>query len=189
MKVVVNLLFYLLFANLTYSQTILLCNKESYVNVSNDTVKQELRAFCSMAGKTGGQEEFTCKKLREIQLYKISDTIAYFVKSNFFTSELLTISLYSKGINPNLKLSKIIVLFYKQYVNVPDTALRDILNTVFCQQVTKKRKPILCNCKVFQSIDKKRVYIHMMNSIENDKYEVTWIIKDRKYFGRIIDEL
>jgi hypothetical protein len=40
---------------------------------------------------------------------------------------------------------------------------------------------------VFFSKDKHRMYIYMVNNEAIGKYEVTWILQDNKYVGRVVD--
>jgi len=44
------------------------------------------------------------------------------------------------------------------------------------------------HCKVYLSKDKKRIYIYMMNGDGAGSYEVTWIIQNKKYKRRVIDQ-
>ncbi len=40
---------------------------------------------------------------------------------------------------------------------------------------------------VYESADKKTVYVYMLNKEGNNYYEVTWIIRDKAYLRRVVD--
>jgi hypothetical protein len=163
--------------------------KENYINVTNDTIKKELGVFCNKAALlTEHDDAVNNLKLIEIPPTKCSDSFILFDKGNFIASELF-IELNLSGMEPNRKLKSIGVIFYKYLLNIPDSAFADITNPVLCTQFTKKGKPLVCDCKVFESVDKRRVYIHLVNGEGSHKYEVTWIIKNWKYYGRVVDQL
>ena len=83
-------------------------------------------------------------------------------------------------------------LHYKYQIILPDSAIAGIINPRFCinPKVNYKiGKATSTVCRVFQSPDKKRVYIYMLNGAGAEQYEVTWVINENKYYGRIIDKV
>lgn len=42
-------------------------------------------------------------------------------------------------------------------------------------------------CSVYRSPDQRKYYIYMLNGEGKGRYEVTWIIQDKKYLRRVVD--
>jgi hypothetical protein len=76
---------------------------------------------------------------------------------------------------------------------LPASAFAGLYEPNFCSEEYhssgkgKQAKPEKQFCKVYQSEDKKRVYIYMKNSSGFDGYEVTWVIENGEYLMRVID--
>lgn len=169
---------------------ILETGKEGYLTVTDSVIKQELGLLTlKSTGIAGGNRAADTKILKEIPLYYCADTVVHFTDNNFFSS-YLGVGVYVSGDRPGLKLTNIVVGYNHQFVYVPETALIDMVNPAFCQpQGGKKERFATQACDVHQSKDRRRIYIHMVNEEEKNRFEVTWIIKDRKYYGRVIDRL
>ena len=80
--------------------------------------------------------------------------------------------------------SVIVIVNNKDTVAVPPTAYADLFHPDF---VYTDGGTIKTHNAVYLSADKKRIYIYMVNSEAIGKYEVTWILQDNKYVGRVID--
>lgn len=87
---------------------------------------------------------------------------------------------------PTTIISSIIVTHFEDTIAIPAAAYMDTYNPVFCKTITSTTAN--CNDAVYISKDGKRLYIYMLNSEDGTNgYEVTWIIADQKYFGRVVD--
>lgn len=157
---------------------------ESFENLPENNIKHEIALFCISAKNCNNI--FPKLKLNEISLKKCSDSYAFFEEGNIYASEII-VTISSKAVGQILLLKSVSFIHYKYGFSLPDSAIKDIIAPVFCTNYTKKGKPISSSCKVYQSIDKRRIYIYMLNGYENNKYEVTWIIQDNKYHSRVID--
>ena len=89
------------------------------------------------------------------------------------------------GTVPTATISSVIVIVNnKDTIAVPPTAYADLFHPDF---VYTDGGTIKTHNAVYLSADKKRMYIYMVNSEAIGKYEVTWILQDNKYVGRVID--
>ena len=86
---------------------------------------------------------------------------------------------------PVSTITAITVLNGADTIRIPATAFFDIYNSVYVYKdkngVQKTRSG------VYFSGDKRRIYIHLVNRDNMDKYEVTFIIQDKKYLRRVVD--
>jgi hypothetical protein len=168
---------------ISYSQNKFL-EREGFEFLVNDTLIREIASF-NKYGSSILKQVYEIK-LEEIQLDKCTDRFARFEKGNIFSSELEII--ISKGKTSSKKIEKISILFGKYWaIYLPDSALVDIYDPILCELSSKKRKYIKTNSKVFYSQDKRRLYIYMQNGQDANKYEITWVVKDKKYHTRIIN--
>lgn len=89
------------------------------------------------------------------------------------------------GTVPTTTISSVIVIVNsKDTVALPPAAFADLFHPEFTYS---DGGTIKTHNAVYQSADKKRLYIYMVNSEAIGKYEVTWILQDNKYVGRVID--
>jgi hypothetical protein len=68
--------------------------------------------------------------------------------------------------------------------SLPDHAIRDVFEPNLCRR-SLVRGRLSCQAMVFRSEDGRRLYIHMFNGRIPSLYEVTWIIRDGRYSGRV----
>jgi hypothetical protein len=80
--------------------------------------------------------------------------------------------------------SVILILNNKDTVALPPAAYADLYHPEFTYS---EGGTIKTHDAVYLSADKHRVYIYMVNNEAIGKYEVTWILQDNKYVGRVID--
>lgn len=160
--------------------------KGNQINNLSDTLKMELSLF-SLNGNSGKITNLFTPHLDEIVLKRCSNDFAYFEKSNIYDN-IVTVEISAIQKNSIMSIDTIYV-WYGRYnvVYLPDIAFQNISNPKFCEKYTKKNKPIASKCKVFRSRDRKRLYIYMLNDEGKNRYEVIWIMKDRKYYGKIIN--
>jgi hypothetical protein len=81
--------------------------------------------------------------------------------------------------------SVIVIVNNKDTVAVPPAAYADLFHPEFTY--VDGSGTIRTHNAVYYSADKHRMYIYMVNSEAIGKYEVTWILQDNKYVGRVVD--
>ncbi len=77
-----------------------------------------------------------------------------------------------------------VIVNNKDTVAIPPAAYADLYHPDFTYS---DGGTIKTHNAVYLSADKKKMYIYMLNSEAIGKYEVTWILQDNKYVGRVID--
>jgi hypothetical protein len=90
----------------------------------------------------------------------------------------------SYGEVPTTTIASVTVIIDKDTVSIPSTALFDLYSPEFTYSdggTTKTR------CGVYFSKDERTMYIYMLNKEAIGKYEVTWVIQDKKYLFRVVD--
>ena len=86
---------------------------------------------------------------------------------------------------PATYISSITVLVGKDTVAIPPTAFFDLYSPSFAYR--DGSGTIRTHNRVYLSPDGRNIYIYMLNDETKGKYEVTWIIQDKKYLQRVID--
>lgn len=87
---------------------------------------------------------------------------------------------------PKEKISSVSYKNGSKSYQLPDSAIHNLYEPNFCNKYESENK-VFCHCKVYQSMDKKRTYIFMLNSDGAGGYEVTWVLEDGKYVRRVVD--
>jgi len=88
------------------------------------------------------------------------------------------------GSVPTTTIGSVMVIVNKDTIQVPPAAFSDLFHPDFTYV---DGGTIRTHDAVFLSADKHRIYVYMVNSEAIGHYEVTWIIQDKKYVGRVID--
>jgi len=89
------------------------------------------------------------------------------------------------GTIPTTAISSVIVIVNnKDTVAVPPAAYADLYHPEFTYS---EGGTIKTHNAVYLSADKHKMYIYMVNNEAIGKYEVTWILQDNKYVGRVVD--
>jgi len=189
----------ILLANLTFSffcygqenilVTNIIENHESLLNLENSLIKGDILLFSITGSSMIKTDSFPRPELLEIPLRKCTDNYVYFSKKGGIRSTTISVSIESDVGEPNRSIKEVRYIYYKFQVILPDSAIRDIKVPEFCAIGKINEKTNIHCCKVFQSKDKKRVYIYVINSEGANQYEVTWVIQNNKYFTRVIDKL
>jgi len=159
---------------------------ESFLFLSDGIIKNEIASFSLKAQNSSGNFQKT--RVNEITLKKCSNSYVFFEKGNIWASEI-TVSIESENVALKPRIKEVLLMHYKFGFFLPDSAIKDIYDPIFCLRCTKREKPIASDCRVFQSEDRRRLYIYMLNGYKSNRYEVTWVIQDSKYYTRIIDLL
>lgn len=89
------------------------------------------------------------------------------------------------GSIPTTTISSVnVILNNKDTVAIPPAAYADLFHPEFTYS---EGGTIKTHNAVYLSKDKHRMYIYMVNNEAIGKYEVTWILQDNKYVGRVVD--
>jgi hypothetical protein len=161
-------------------------NPESWVHVQDTVIKKEVAQFCHSGASQRSHGETAGAALLPIALKRCNDTFAYFDRGSLYSIELI-VHIYLTRTAATRQIEKIDMIFYKTRLVLPESALKGINGPRVCTQFTSKNRPVTADCKAFQSADKRRVYIYMLNGEGQHRYEVTWVVQDRKYLTRIVD--
>ncbi len=86
---------------------------------------------------------------------------------------------------PKNTITSIIAIIESDTVVVPAAAFIDLYEPKLFYTDAKGNKKTFCN--VYRSLDKRKYYIYMVNGDGTGRYEVTWVIQDKKYLRRVID--
>ena len=90
----------------------------------------------------------------------------------------------SFGVVPKTGIQSITVLINKDSVQIPEAAYADIYNPSFSYSDGGTLKTLNA---VYVSNDNRTIYIYMLSKDTAGSYEVTWVIRDKKYLRRVID--
>ena len=85
---------------------------------------------------------------------------------------------------PKHNIASVQVKIDNDSIAIPPAAYFDLYNPAFTYTDGDKLKTF---AGVYQSADKRKIYIYMFNRDELGSYEVTWVIQDKKYLRRIVD--
>jgi hypothetical protein len=88
------------------------------------------------------------------------------------------------GTMPGTQINSITVVVDKDTVAIPSTAYFDLYNPNLTYAEGGNQKSYN---GVYLSPDKHNIYIYMLSRDPNGSYEVTWVIKDKKYLRRVVD--
>lgn len=85
---------------------------------------------------------------------------------------------------PDEAIQSVTLIEGKDTVAVPATAFSDLYEPLFMYRDGGESKT---HDGVYESADKKTIYIYMLNKEGNSYYEVTWVIRDKAYLRRVVD--
>lgn len=194
---------FLFFGQIGYSQV-----SESYADLPEGIIKTEVSSFARSAGMVK-QIDSSNNKLTEIKLKRCANDFVSFESGDLIALDKL-VSIQSRPVSTTgnkmvgekvwgsgdslltTEVSEVRYIHYKSQLILPDSAIAGLFNPKFCMNPAKNNKigkATTSNCRVYQSRDKRRVYIYMLNGEGSQQYEVTWVIEDGQYYGRIVDQI
>jgi hypothetical protein len=91
-----------------------------------------------------------------------------------------------EGKVPQTRINSIQVVINGQSTRFPGYAYSDIFEPNLCIRMFISGR-INCETAVYVSRDGERIYIYMRNGTIPNLYEITWIFRNGKYIGRVID--
>jgi len=86
---------------------------------------------------------------------------------------------------PETAIQSVTVIIGKDTVPIPAAAYSDLFNPEFTYN--DKSGVVKSFNNVYFSGDKRTFYIYMLNRHPKANYEVTWVIRDKQYFRRVVD--
>jgi hypothetical protein len=86
---------------------------------------------------------------------------------------------------PTTSIASVRVVVGGDTVEIPPAAYEDLHSPVFAYR--DAGGTIRTHNRVYLSPDGRNIYIYMLNDEVKGKYEVTWIIQDKKYLQRVVD--
>ncbi len=180
---------------------------ESFFSLGDSLIRSEAGSF-SFAGSILGLNRLN--ELQQLEIVSLTDhTIALelddikvsIARSRFFPSShdieywghmrhvLRIDGRYFWGFDGRMPKQRIVyieVLWGDERIRLPASAFRDIFEPNFCSRPSLFGRRV-CHTRVFISDDGERLYIYMRNSEMPSLYEVTWILINGRYIGRIVD--
>ncbi|MDB5193120.1 MAG: hypothetical protein JWQ96_2683 [Segetibacter sp.] len=85
---------------------------------------------------------------------------------------------------PKTTVENVTVIIDRDTIVIPPAACSDLANPIFSVTENGKQNS---NNKVYLSADGKKIYVYMIKQEAGGSYEVTWVIKDKKYLKRVVD--
>ncbi|NOU47276.1 MAG: hypothetical protein HOO86_09460 [Bacteroidales bacterium] len=185
--------------------------EESFMQLKEGAIKGEIAYFSYTGSLMTESDSFPKTKVNDITIVSCTDSSATFSKDNlkinlrsvkfdtaghkltYDPKQPFLIMIDDKyfwgtdGGVPKERIESVTLQNGKHRITLPDSAISGIYEPNFCDNDKETKKVSHISCKTFQSVDKKRIYIYMQNSDGAGGYELTWIIQDNKYYGRIID--
>jgi hypothetical protein len=186
---------------------------ESFFELKDEQIKKEISSF----NLSGRDTTVSSALLKEIPLYNCTSGELYFSwKSTFIhvyasafdsskhsillkdvsSSEVLIDNNLAWGVGdkmPNRQIDSVFFVAHAHFlVKFPAAAFRGLYEPHFCNVAQKAGKGDSINSvynRVFQSADGRRIYIYMINGEGANRYEVTWIVENSKYYGRVVDSV
>lgn len=90
----------------------------------------------------------------------------------------------SYGVVPKTSIRSVTVLVNKDTVQIPEAAFADVFNPSFSYSNAGSQKTLDA---VYLSGDNRTIYIYLLSKDTNGSYEITWVVRDKKYLRRVVD--
>lgn len=164
----------------------------SLTELSDSLIKSEVAAFTLKGATLKETDQLSRAALTEMPVHNCSDKEVYLSLSTFTSSVSTFIHFYFVGDVPDKKLDSIFVVTHSHYrVEFPKGAFQGLLQNNSCSFTANGKKENFYSpyYRAFYSQDKKRLYIYMLGGADQNKYEVTWIIINDKFYARVIDRV
>jgi hypothetical protein len=184
---------------------------EGFHNISDQTIQSEIAFFNIAVDLQHKPDTFIRTKVNEIPLKACSDSTAKFSDGD------IEVQIASKPFHPSdhdityvdntkrvgqidhdqfwgtdqtmptREIAFVKCRIAKEEITLPTRAITGLYQPNFCTKYKDHIQSSISHCKVFQSQDKTRIYIYMVNSDGGGGYEVTWVIENRHYLMRVVD--
>ena len=164
----------------------------SFESLSDSLLKFEIASFTYKGASLKKTASLCSVELTEIPVRNCTDKKVDLWWSTVTSSISTFIHFYFNGEIPNKTLDSISVVTHSHFlIKFPKSAFQGLFqpNTCNFSSNGKQDKFLSPYFKAFYSEDKKRLYIYMLGGTDSDKYEVTWVIINDKYYTRLIDRI
>lgn len=180
-------------------------NRESFDNLPKGAIRKEVACF-STAGEDEKNNSIKPGKATIVKSGKNYSTFKYGnvtvnIKIKSFDRTKYKIKRNADGhvtkINdkfvfgtdgglPSTAFQSVEIIIDTDTVRLPQRAYADLFQPRICVAGGARESNDTCP-KIFISSDKKRIYIFSWHSDGAGAYEVTWVIRDKKYLRRVVD--
>ena len=177
--------------------------RENFVKMAEKDVRGEM-AFFAMAGIDESTGKLPLKKISPAEVgpnfisfegngIQVAITVVPFVAAShklkyFDEKHLVRIDnkpyYGSYGVVPKSAIRSVTVLINKDTVQIPEAAYTDIFNPSFSYANSGTQKTLDA---VYLSNDNRTIYIYLLSKDTAGSYEVTWVVRDKKYLRRVVD--
>lgn len=160
--------------------------------ITDTLIRREIATFTVTGASLYTGDSSGKKKLREIATRYCDNGEVHLSWSTFTSSVSTFIHLYFTGEDTNRMLDSIFLVTHSHfYVRIPKSVCQGLRqpNTCNYRGGPKKENYYSPWIKAFYSADKRRLYIYMVGGAGSDKYEVTWVISDDRFFIRVMDRI
>jgi hypothetical protein len=178
--------------------------KENFVRIQEKDIRSDLASFA-----IGGMDESIGKgKLKSIPPTNYGKNFISFSGNNIrvaitggiFDESKHKLTYYNKehlvkidnkayygnyGEVPETVIQSVVVVMDKDTIPIPAAAYFDLYNPEFTYADATGN--IKSYDGVYFSADKTTIYIYMLNRDKKGSYEVTWVIREKKYLRRVVD--
>ena len=194
MRLIIFILFTTL-SNICFGQEVTIPDyrgdKESFEKVKDKLLREELSTITI----EGTDKNNSGIKLKQIPIIKSGNNYCIFQKDSI--KIIITTGFFDKSKHKFQYINKEIVKidnkpYWGSDGGLPKETIKSVQAIIGSHTITIPKSklsdlynPNLCG-SVNISSDRKRIYIDMMNSDGAGAYEVTWILKDKKYLRRVI---
>jgi hypothetical protein len=153
----------------------------------SDTIVDEIKTIGELTGSLVQEKSSHKVMLEEIPLKLCSDSGLFFEEGNIIATEVM-VTIGTKEHQSKVYIDDLQILYYRyQIINIPQDQLKDLFCPNLVIKPRKQKRHWISPCKVYRSTDKKREYIFVPYGTSEDRKCALWIIKDRKYFTRIVN--
>ena len=181
--------------------------QDSFFYLQDSVLRREIGSFNfigSFLGKGGKAEllRFEVSEFSRDRIILTHDTISVFIGSTTFFPRMHQLEfnkewnfLYRidqkpywgiEGRVPHRRIAGVFLSFDNTNVSIPYRDYRDLFEPNLCRRTSLFGR-LVCRSEAFMSEDGRRIYIYMRNGTIPSLYEVTWIIEDGEYIGRVVD--
>lgn len=164
---------------------------ESFTTLTDSLVRQEIAMFSFKGASVKGSHSPGQPALIEIPLRNCDGKTVNLYKGSTFIHLYFSQASGEVGQPVIHGLDSIFLVTHSHFwVRIPKSAYVGLKDLIPCDHGDTKKNPYHSPFfKAFQSMDNGRIYIYMIAGADRERYEVTWVIKDSKFYTRIMDPI
>lgn len=175
-----------LLSNEVFGQDTLVNKDQSFYNLTDTLLIEDLKQFVRVEKKHNTDLDGEKKTINQLGSFTARYCNLDF--HNLFVGVYIGFGEYDKEVKRD-SISYISFTFHHMFEQVPPIDFKDVYLDGLCS-IEKNKKKRMEDYKVYRSIDKKRIYVHLVyENIEKEMCEVTYIFVYDKYIGRVFDKI